>query len=131
MLLVDSSIWIELFRRPRQLDLASVGELEEIATCLPVIQEVLQGFADERACRIAREALLALPCVETPLGPEAYLEAAELFRAARRAGRTVRSGVDCLIAVCALRNGLTVVHRDRDFAAIAAVAPLMQRQPTL
>jgi hypothetical protein len=32
-------------------------------TCLPVIQEVLQGFGEERAYRLAREAMLALPVV--------------------------------------------------------------------
>jgi hypothetical protein len=32
-----------------------VIELDEIVTCLPVIQEVLQGFQDERALRLTRE----------------------------------------------------------------------------
>ena len=32
--------------------------------------------------------------------------------------------VDCLIAACALRHGLTVVHVDRDFDLIARVSPL-------
>ena len=41
---------------------------DRIATCLPVIQEVLQGFDDERAFRIAQSAMYALPCVEAPLG---------------------------------------------------------------
>lgn len=45
----------------------------------------------------------------------------------RRAGVTVRSGVDCLIAACAFRHGVTVLHRDRDFATSARVAPLNQR----
>ena len=50
-----------------------------------------------------------------------------LYRAARRAGFTPRSGVDCLIAACALRHGLTVVHVDRDYAALARISPLSQR----
>jgi predicted nucleic acid-binding protein len=40
---------------------------------------------------------------------------------------TIRSSVDCVIAVCALRHALTVVHVDRDFGLIARVAPLQQR----
>jgi predicted nucleic acid-binding protein len=40
---------------------------------------------------------------------------------------TVRSGVDCLIAACALRNGLTVAHCDRDFDLLAQVSPLAVR----
>jgi len=73
---------------------------------------------------VAREAMLAFPVVEERLPLQAYLEAAELFRSARRAGLTVRSGVDCLIATCAIRNSLTLLHKDRDFDALARVAPL-------
>jgi predicted nucleic acid-binding protein len=92
-----------------------------------VIQEVLQGFADERAFRTAREAMRALPCVESPLSDTVVLEAVALYRATRRAGLTVRSSVDCLVAACALRNDLEVLHRDRDFAALATVSALRQR----
>ncbi|HEU4427783.1 MAG TPA: PIN domain-containing protein [Myxococcota bacterium] len=127
MTLVDSSIWIDVFRRVRPLDLEAEVELGDVVTCLPVVQEVLQGFRDERAFRIARDAMLALPCVESPLHEAVVLEAAALYRSARRAGLTVRSSVDCLIAACALRNDLVVLHRDRDFAALAEVAPLRQR----
>jgi len=75
----------------------------------------------------ARKALLALPIAEAPLRTEVFLEAAQLFRSARRSGLTVRSGFDCLIAACALRNGLTVAHCDRDFDLLARVSPLTVR----
>jgi predicted nucleic acid-binding protein len=32
--------------------------------------------------------------------------------------------VDCLIAACALRHALTVLHHDRDFDALARVSSL-------
>ena len=67
MLLVDTSIWVEVFRRPPGLALADVADLEEVVTCLPIVQEVLQGFREEPAFRTAREAMLALPIVESPL----------------------------------------------------------------
>ena len=127
MLLVDTSAWIEVFRKPARLDLAGIGGLDQVVTCLPVVQEVLQGFRDETAFRVARDAMLALPCVESPLSRERFEEAAALYRAARRAGFTVRSGVDCLIAVCAIRHGLTVLHADRDFPALARVSSLQER----
>jgi predicted nucleic acid-binding protein len=127
VLLVDTSAWIEVFRKPPRLDLADLGGLDEVVTCLPVVQEVLQGFRDEHAFRVARVAMLALPCVESPLRQERFLEAADLYRAARRTGFSVRSSVDCLIAVCAIRHGLTVLHRDRDFPALARVSPLLER----
>jgi hypothetical protein len=127
VLLVDTSAWIEVFRKPVGFDLASVGGLDRVVTCLPVVQEVLQGFRDEAAFRVARDGMLALPCVESPLPRARFEEAAALYRAARRAGFTVRSGVDCLIAACAIRHGLTVLHADRDYSVIAKISPLQER----
>ena len=127
MTLVDTSVWIEVFRGRRPLDLPSLVPFDDIVTCLPVIQEVLQGFGDERAYRVAREAMLALPAVESPLRMDLVEEAVGLYRTARKRGLTVRSSVDCLIAACALRHDLEVLHRDRDFTAIARVSQLRQR----
>jgi predicted nucleic acid-binding protein len=127
VLLVDTSVWLEVFRKPSRIDLRSVTDIDDAATCLPVVQEVLQGFRDERAFRLARDAMLALPIVESPLRAEVFEEAVHLYRAARRARLTVRSGVDCLIAACALRHGLTVAHHDRDYGALARVSPLRAR----
>ncbi len=58
MHIVDTSVWIETFRARNPLRLADVVDPDAIVTCLPVIQEVLQGFRDERAYRLAREAML-------------------------------------------------------------------------
>ena len=127
MILVDTSVWIELFRRTDPLDLDKVIELEEAVTCLPVIQEVLQGFDDQNAYILARDAMLALPVVENPLAAEVFQLAIDLYRSARRSGSTVRSSVDCLIAACALRNSLPVLHCDRDFDTLARIAPLEVR----
>jgi predicted nucleic acid-binding protein len=124
MVLVDTSVWIEVFRRPARAPLESYLDLEEAVTCLPVIQEVLQGFRDQRAFQTAREAMHALPIVESPLRSVVYERAIDLYRLARRQGLTIRSGVDCLIAACALQHGLPVVHRNRDFSLLARVSPL-------
>jgi hypothetical protein len=124
VVLVDTSVWIEVFRKPSRFRLEHAVELEAVVTCLPVLQEVLQGFRDERAFVQAREAMLALPIVESPLRVDVVLEAANLYRLVRRTGRTIRSGVDCLIAVCAIRNSLTVLHHDRDFDALAGISAL-------
>ena len=129
MILVDTSVWIDVFRARRPLDLETVVDFDDVATCLPVIQEVLQGFRAEGAYRRAREAMLSLPVVESPLAENVFSQAIDLYRSARRGGLTVRSSVDCLIAACAIRHDLEVLHRDRDFAAIAEVSALRQRTP--
>ncbi len=128
MILADTSVWIAVFRAQAPLDLESLVDFDDVVTCLPVIQEVLQGFKNERAFRIARDSMLALPRVESPLSETVVLEAVELYRRARRAGRTLRSSVDCLIATCALRHDLELIHRDRDYGSIALVVPLRQRE---
>jgi predicted nucleic acid-binding protein len=127
MILVDTSVWVETFRRRDPLQLEALVDFDEVVTCLPVIQEVLQGFREERAFRTARDAMLSLPVVESPLGLRVIEEAVELYRAARRRGLAIRSSIDCLIAACALRNDLTVLHRDRDFPLLARVSALRQR----
>lgn len=127
LILLDTSVWIETFRRRNPLRLEEIVEFDQIVTCLPVIQEVLQGFRDEGAFRVARDAMLALPVVESPLSITVVEEAVGLYRTARRQGLTIRSSVDCLIAACALRHGLTVLHRDRDYPLLGKVSALQQR----
>ena len=127
MLLVDTSVWIELFRKGSALRPEDAFDFDEVVTCLPVIQEVLQGFRDEDSFRRAREAMLALPIVESPMGQEIIEHAVDLYRLARQKGMTVRSSVDCLIAACAIRHNLAVLHRDRDFPALARISALRER----
>lgn len=123
MRLVDTSAWIEVFRKGGR-DVREFVEPDEMLTCLPVVQEVLQGFREERAYRIARDAMLSLPMLESPLSEAVFLEAAGLYRAARRAGLTVRSSADCLIAACAIRHNVAVLHKDRDYEMLARVSSL-------
>jgi predicted nucleic acid-binding protein len=46
-------------------------------------------------------------------------DAAEIYRLCRRAGETIRSLNDCLIAAIAIRNRVPVLHNDDDYDAIA------------
>jgi predicted nucleic acid-binding protein len=127
VVLVDTSVWIEVFRKSTRLRLDSIIDFDEVVTCLPVVQEVLQGFSAEPAFTKARQAMLALPLVEAPLGVDVLLHAVDLYRAARRTGLTVRSSADCVIAACAIRNHLEVLHLDRDFDVLGQVSPLRAR----
>lgn len=124
MYLVDSSVWIAVFRSNHPLRIESILDLEEVVTCLPVIQEVLQGFRSEAAFRTAREAMFSFPIVESPLTADVFSSAVNLYRLGRRTGLTIRSSIDCLIAACALRNDLTVLHKDRDFHLLAQICEL-------
>lgn len=127
MVLVDTSVWVATFRKRDPLDLEALVSFGEIVTCLPVVQEVLQGFRDESAYRTARSAMLNLPMVDSPLDRELFESAVDLYRAGRRIGLSIRSSIDCLIASSALRHGLTILHRDRDYSQLAKVAALRER----
>ena len=129
MILVDTSVWIEVFRMRRPFDLEANVDIDDVVTCLPIVQEILQGFREEDAYRRGRDAMLSFPIVEAPLGSEVFLEAVGLYRAARRGGKTIRSSVECLIAACAIRHDLEVLHRDRDFAVISEISALRERTP--
>lgn len=128
MYLVDTSVWIEVLKTKARYRLDSLIDFEEVVTCLPVVQELLQGIRSESAFQLARESMDSLPMVESPLSGDVFDEAVDLYRSARRRGATIRSGTACLIAACALRHQLTVLHHDRDFDQIATISPLESRR---
>jgi predicted nucleic acid-binding protein len=128
VILVDSSVWIAAFSKHPPFRIERLVDVKEIVTCLPIIQEVLQGVEDDDTFEDMRDLLYDLRAIEDPLTGELFHEAILLFRAARKRGVTVRSSVDCLIAVCAIRHGATVLHRDRDFDHLARITPLQSRR---
>jgi predicted nucleic acid-binding protein len=125
LILVDSSIWIDLFSaKPSFYPLEE--DLLRYATCGPIIQEVLQGLRPGPQSNELRQAFLALPCLSDPLSSATFLHAADIYRDARFKGYTIRSSVDCLIAAIAIEHQIPVFHNDRDFRNIARCTPLME-----
>lgn len=119
MILVDTSAWIEFLRGTGSTVCDEVERLlaEDIAICDPIRMEVLAGARDETHLRQLR-GLLARATV-LPTGAADHEAAAALYRACRRRGATVRKLIDCLIAAVAMREGVTVLHADTDFDALA------------
>ncbi len=127
MILVDTSVWIELLNgrlgaRVREEDLL------DFATCAPIVQELLQGFLEDARREAFREGLLSLPILSNPLPIETFLSAAEIYREGRVKSYTIRSSTDCLIAAIAISNNVPVWHKDRDFDAISRFTPLRVRR---
>jgi predicted nucleic acid-binding protein len=126
MIAVDTTAVIDLLRnRPTALarNLELLIDLgETLGFPAPVAQELLQGARDESEWRllsryVASQEIL-LPDAET------YRRAAKIYYDCRRAGLTVRSSVDCVVAQLALDRGGFLLADDRDYAAIATVRPL-------
>jgi predicted nucleic acid-binding protein len=123
MILVDTSIWIELLAGSPGVTVLE-EQLLQFVTCGPVVQEVLQGLRAGPASDAFRERFLAIPRVGDPVSLDLYVAAADIYRQGRRKGLTIRSATDCLIAAIAIRNAVPVWHRDRDFEAIAGFTGL-------
>ncbi len=127
MILVDTSVWIELMNR--RLGRALAGDrLLQFVTCGPIVQEVLQGLCELPASGSFRDSLLAIPRLSDPLPCDIFLQAADIYRRGRQKGYTVRSSADCLIAAIAIENKVPVWHRDRDFDVIARYTGLQASQ---
>lgn len=120
MILVDTSAWVYALNTKG----FEFRQLQQIAICLPIIQEILQGVTHTGTHEKLRRGLLALPCLESPVSLDLYLEAADIFRSGREKGFTIRSGIDCLIAAIAIENRIPVFHRDRDFDFLARFTSL-------
>jgi predicted nucleic acid-binding protein len=127
LILVDTSIWIELLNG-KLGSTVTEQELLNFATCGPVVQEVLQGLSSEVEGAALHDAFLALPVLSDPLPLSIYLSAAEIYRDGRAKGYTIRSSTDCLIAAIAIENEVMVWHRDRDFDAISRFTRLRTYQ---
>lgn len=132
MILVDSSAWIELLRgrsHPVGSTLEGlIAEGADLAVTEPVLMEVLAGAPTPEALARAREQLVALPILQIE-GLADFEQAADIYRMCRAAGETVRSQIDCLIAVPAIRHGATLLHNDRDFEVIARHTKLKLHGP--
>lgn len=124
MLLVDSSVWIDVIRSS---DTQGARFLEhrdddELAVTGVVFQEVLQGVNDEKVYDRLRDMFMAMLLLE-PRELSTYEVAAQLYRRARASGFTIRKPTDCLIAALALEHGALLVHNDRDFHFLSEVEP--------
>lgn len=127
-MIVDSSAWIDFFRdraTPAAAALTTVLSDDSVRSMTTdVIRlEILAGAERESVRRRMNRALAA--CEDVAQGPRADVdEAVAMYRACRRAGETVRSPIECLIAATAIRVGVPVLHRDGDFDALSRHTPL-------
>ena len=122
--LVDTSAWIEYFRNTGSAACSYVDRLAEdphsLATTQPVLLELGIGARGAAARRIgALVGRAALLDVDVAID---FDLAGDLYHAVLDTGHRVRSVLDCLIAAVAIRADAVLVHQDRDFERIAAVA---------
>jgi predicted nucleic acid-binding protein len=122
VILADTSAWVEFLRAtgsPIHLRLRDlIAGDGDVATTEVVMMELLAGPTTQDGLVQLRRLLLRFQLLPVE-GLADYEAAADLYRRCRAGGETVRKLTDCLIAVVAIRNEATLLHRDHDFEVIA------------
>ena len=118
-MLIDTSAWIEYLRDTGSEVCEFVRDslARDAAICDAVRLEVLAGGRSEAHLATLHGMFNDVVVIQTI--QEDYEEAAALYRRCRAGGETIRNLLDCLIAAVAIRNNAPVLHRDRDFDALA------------
>jgi predicted nucleic acid-binding protein len=121
--LVDTSVWARK-SHPLIRDWFSAALVDgELAICEMVALEILEGA---RSSNFFRETAALIGAVHSlPLSADEWLRARNVYALIEeRRGANVRRSVrlaDLLIAACAERHEVTVVHYDHDYDVIAEV----------
>ena len=127
MIVVDTSVWIDVLNERDSRQARRCVELieggEPVALTDIVVTEVLQGLRSEREARLVERHLRAFPILRLD-GLDDFVLAAELYRAARSVGVTIRKTLDCLIAAPCVRTGAPILHADADFDQLASCTAL-------
>ena len=127
MIVVDTSVWIDVLndtpapQAQRCVQLIESGE--PIALTDVILTEVLQGLRSDREAALVERHMRAFPILRLEELDD-FVLAAKLYRAARRAGVTIRKTLDCLIAAPCVRTGAPLLHADGDFDRLATCTPL-------
>lgn len=130
--LVDTSAWVEYLRgtgSPYNRWIRGAIRAETpLGWTEPILHDLTAGAASPRRGEELRALLRRGPMIAVK-GLQDWEDAAQLYRAARSRGLTVRSSIDCLIAAVALRTTSPVLALDRDFEALAQVSDLVLERP--
>ena len=81
-----------------------------------MVQELLQGFPRPSAAQAITERFAAVDLVVPTIAD--HIEAAEISNRCRRGGVQLKT-VDALLAALCIRDGLTMLTADGDFAHVA------------
>lgn len=131
MVIVDTTVWVDYLRGAQnpetgwlnvELDHRRLG-LTDLILC-----EVLQGIRDDISFSRVQRELRKFEVFETG-GVELAVATARNFRKLRQRGHPVRKTIDCLIATFCLREGHSLLHRDRDFDPFEQVLGLSVIHP--
>ena len=125
MILVDTSVWIDIFRDKAGRVVKAFKEKigpENCALSRFNQLELLQGAKDEKEWGLLSDYLSTQYYLEA--GEDTWQAAARIYFELRRRGITINSPIDCCIAQIAMEHGAILLHRDKDFEKISRLRPL-------
>jgi predicted nucleic acid-binding protein len=131
LVIIDSTVWVDYLRgtaNPETNWLDTELDRQRLGVTDLIVCEVLQGVRDVAAVADVERQLLKLHVFETG-GIDLARAAAQNYRWLRHRGHTVRKTIDCLIATFCLREGHSLLHRDRDFDAFEQLLQLSVVHP--
>jgi predicted nucleic acid-binding protein len=122
MILVDSSVWIDFFKKNQTnqtkiLEDSIQNEIEVFITEI-IYTEILLGIKDDNQYNKTKSILEQLSFLK-PKSIDTYTKAVEIFRNCRSKGITIRSTIDCIISSIAIENNISLLTSDKDFIGIA------------
>jgi predicted nucleic acid-binding protein len=129
MILVDTSVWIEIFKDKTGKVATAFQERIGPENC--VLSrfnqlELLQGSANQKEWELLEDYLSTQYYLEAT--KHTWPAAARIYFELRRRGVTINSPVDCCIAQIALEHGVMLLHIDKDFEKISKIRPLEQER---
>jgi len=125
MILVDTSVWIEIFRDKTGHIVKAfqkiIGSKNYVLSRFNQL-ELLQGARDQGEWELLDDYLSTQYYLEA--SQDTWPETARIYFELRRKGFTINSPIDCCIAQIALEHGAFLLHRDKDFEKISRIRSL-------
>lgn len=123
MILVDTSVLVGYLRGAHTVAIRKFQDILDRGIPFGIsaftYQEILQGASTEKEFVTLREYLDTQTLYYLDQHQESHAGAAMLYLRSKKAGYTVKSILDCLIAETAIEHGLHLLHQDKDFTALA------------
>ncbi len=121
-MIVDTSVWIDFFNGIQNRHTSFLTDAIESDKVIflhsIILMEILQGFKSDKDHAAVKDILLSYEFIMEDVIPDA-IGASDLYRSLKKKGVTIRKSLDFLIAHAAIKNGLPLLHKDRDFDIIA------------
>ena len=115
MVLVESSIFIQVQRLPNSREAVELGALltsGEAVVTGPVIMEFLRGARSSEELEFLSERIVSVDCLE--MDPQTWVIAGRLSSQLRRKGEMM-TDLDVAIAATAIRHNVPLYTLDTDF----------------